>query len=337
MRAATLRAFNRPLALEERPTPEPGPGQALVRVEASGLCHMDIHVVRGDWPSAPTLPLVPGHEGVGIVERVGAGAGRLREGDRVAVPWLGWACGRCDLCLAGQENLCPERESTGFSRDGAWASHVLANADYLAAVPDGIDPFEAAPLACAGLTAYHAVRRAGVGPSDLVAVFGVGGVGHLAIQYARVAGAEAVAVDLFDDKLALARELGALEAVSAQEDDPAERIQALGGADAAIVVAASARACEQAYASLAPAGRLVLVAFPMGGEMRLPVGRTVAGGLRVLGSLGGTRLELRQVFALHGAGRTRVRYERRPLADVNHALRQLEAGQVEARVVFDPS
>jgi len=271
MKAAVVRGFKQPLVIEDRPIPVPGDGQVLVKIEASGLCHTDIHAANGDWPVKPTPPFVPGHEGVGIVQRVGPGVTRVREGDRVAVPWLGWACGECDYCTTGWETLCERQKNSGYSVDGGWAEYALASGAYVGKVPEGIDPFEAAPLTCAGVTTYKAVKVSGARSSDLVAIFGVGGLGHLAMQYALIAGAKVVAVDLFDEKLQMAKELGAAYTVNAREQDPAAAIKALGGADVAISLAVSPKAFEQAYGSLrrgSAARRLVVHLQRAGGSDR---------------------------------------------------------------------
>src|SRR5262245_40020698 len=237
MRAAVVTAFDRPLEIMEREVPSPGEGEVVVRLETSGLCHTDIHAAHGDWPVKPSPPFVPGHEGVGIVTAVGAGVTRPQVGDRVAIPWLGWACGECEWCIKGWETLCPHQHNTGYSIDGSYADAVIASARFVVRVPDGIDPLDAAPLTCAGVTTYKAVKVAKVGPSDLVAVFGVGGLGHLAVQYAVIAGGTVVAIDVTEDKLAMARDLGASYTVNAAYDDPDILLCELGGADAAIVTA----------------------------------------------------------------------------------------------------
>ena len=335
MRAAVVKEFKKPLVIEDRQVPEPADGQVLVKIEASGLCHTDMHAANGDWPVKPTPPFVPGHEGVGIVYRVGRGVTRVSEGDRVAIPWLGWACGECEYCLTGWETLCERQQNSGYSVDGGWADYALASASYVGKVPDGIDPFEAAPLTCAGVTTYKAVKVSGARSSDLVAIFGVGGLGHLALQYALIAGAQVVAVDLFEEKLAMAKELGAAYTVNARQEDPAAAIKALGGADAAISLAVSPKAFEQAYASLRRGGTLVFVGLPADNYIKLPIFETVLNGTKVLGSIVGTRIDQRDVFDLHAAGKTEVVYERRRLEDVNNAIREVETGQVKARLVFD--
>ena len=335
MKAAVVHDFQQPLRIQDIAKPEPGPGQVVVKLETSGLCHTDIHAAHGDWPVKPTPPFVPGHEGVGLVERTGPGVSGLREGDRVAVPWLGWACGFCEYCASGRETLCPDQRNTGYSVDGCYAEYVLAEAAYVGRVPDRVNPMDAAPLSCAGVTTYKAVKVSGARSSDLVAVFGIGGLGHLAVQYARIAGASVAAVDLVDSKLELARELGAEHTINAATEDPSDAIQAVGGADAAICLAVSPKACEQAFKSLKRGGTLVFVALPADNYVRLPIFETVLQGMTVVGSIVGTRVDLAETFELHADGRTRVVRETRQLDDVNEAFEQIEKGVVDARLVFD--
>jgi propanol-preferring alcohol dehydrogenase len=336
MRAAVVEDFTKPLVVKEVPKPVPGPGEIVVHVETSGLCHTDIHAAHGDWPVKPTPPFIPGHEGIGIVEEIGAGVTEVAVGDRVAMPWLGYACGTCDYCVSGWETLCLEQRNTGYSIDGGFAEYVKANARYVVKVPRGVDPVDAAPLTCAGVTTYKAIKVAGTRPSDLVAIFGVGGLGHLALQYARIAGGRVVAVDLHDEKLELAKELGAEFTVNAAEQDPAEAIQALGGADRAIALAVTPQAFEQAYRSLRRGGTLVFVGLPADNAIELPIFETVLNGITVVGSIVGTRVDLREVFELHAAGMTKVITEVRPLATVNGAIEDVKAGRVPARIVFVP-
>ncbi len=336
MRAAVVHEFGQPLTIDERPRPVAGHGEIVVRVEASGLCHTDIHAAHGDWPVKPEPPFTPGHEGVGIVVEIGPGVTEVSLGDRVAMPWLGYACGTCDHCVSGWETLCLEQRNMGYSMDGGFAEYAKAFAKYVVTVPDGIDPFDAAPLTCAGVTTYKAVKVAGTRSSDLVAVFGVGGLGHMAIQYAAIAGGRVIAVDVSDEKLELARELGAEFTVNATKDLPDQVIQRLGGADQAIALAVSPESFEQAYRSLRRGGTLVFVALPRENVMRLPIFETVLNGITVVGSIVGTRVDLREVFELHAAGKTKVIYETRPLAQVNEAFEDVLTGHVPARIVFEP-
>jgi alcohol dehydrogenase, propanol-preferring len=336
MCAAVVHDFAEPLRLEDVPLPVAGTGEIVVRIEASGLCHTDIHAAHGDWPVKPTLPFTPGHEGVGIVEQIGRGVTEVAVGDRVAIPWLGYACGTCEYCVSGWETLCLEQKNMGYSLDGSFADYVKAYGRYVVKVPDGVDPIDAAPLTCAGVTTYKAIKVAGTRPSDLVAVFGVGGLGHLAIQYAAIAGGRVVAVDVLDEKLELAEELGAEFVVNASRQDPVEFIRELGGADQAIALAVSPASFEQAYGSLRRGGTLVFVALPAENHIQLPIFETVLNGITVVGSIVGTRVDLREVFELHAAGKTRVIRETRSFAEVNEAIAEVEAGRVPARIVFTP-
>lgn len=336
MLAAVVHDFRAPLSLEDVPRPVPGLEQVLVRIEASGLCHTDIHAARGEWPVKPTPPFIPGHEGVGTVVAVGPGNPHgLEPGMRVALPWLGYACGDCAYCNTGWETLCEHQRNTGYSMNGGLAEYAVGFARHAVRVPDGVDPLDAAPLTCAGVTTFKAVKVSGAAPAGLVAVFGAGGLGHLAVQYARIAGAAVVAVDTNAARLETARELGADHLVHAGEQDPAPAIQALGGADQVIATAVQPVAFEQGLESLRRGGTLVCVGLPADNEMKLPIFETVLGGLTVKGSIVGTHHDLEQVFELHRRGRTRVLRTEQSLADVNEAIESVLDGSAPApRLVF---
>lgn len=336
MKAAVVTDFTAPLELRDLPIPEPGPGQVLVRIEASGLCHTDIHAAHGDWPVRPAPPFIPGHEGVGRIEALGAGVHDRTIGQRVAIAWLGYACGHCRYCIAGWETLCLSQQNSGYSVNGAFAEYAVVAAGFATPVPDGVSARDAAPLSCAGVTTYKAVKVARVAPAEQVAVFGVGGLGHLAVQYARIAGGLVIGVDVADDKLAMATELGADHVVNAAETDPVEAIQDLGGADVAIALAANPRSFEQAWHSLRRGGRLVCVALPAdNAALSVPIFDAVLNGKSVIGSIVGTRNDLADVFALHAAGRTKVIAVDRKLDEVNAAIEDVLGGRVTARVVFE--
>ncbi|MFC9462488.1 alcohol dehydrogenase AdhP [Streptomyces sp. NPDC056637] len=335
MKAAVVTDFTRPLEIQHRVIPRPAAQQVLVRMEASGLCHTDIHAAAGDWPVKPVPPFVPGHEGIGIVEDLGERVGHINVGDRVAIGWLGEACGHCDHCVSGWETLCLKQRNSGYSLDGSFSEYAVAHGDYVVKVPEGLDPLDAAPLTCAGVTTYKAVKVSGAGPGKRVLISGIGGLGHLALQYARIAGAETVAVDVTDDKLRLAHELGADHVIDARTQDVAEAVRGLGGADVAIGLAVSNASLRAAYGSLRRHGTLVLVALPAGGKLELPVFEHVLEGKSVIGSIVGTRQDLAEVFQLHRLGRTRVIREQRRLKEVNEAIEDILAGRVTARLVFD--
>ncbi len=338
MKAAVVTAFTEALQIVERDIPVPTTGQVLVRLETCGLCHTDIHAARGDWPVQPGLPFVPGHEGVGIVEALGEGVTSRRIGERVAIAWLGSACGACRYCIDGRETLCEKQANSGYSVDGAFAEYAVASADYVVPVPDGVSSVDAAPLSCAGVTTYKAMRVAQIQPTERVGVFGIGGLGHLAVQYAAIMGGTVVAIDISDDKLDLAIELGATHVVNAGRIEPIAAIEALGGLDVAVVLAASPHVFEEAFASLRRGGRLICVALPGdAATMNIPIFETVLKGISIIGSIVGTRQDLAEVFALHAAGRTSVVAETRSIDDVNEAIADVLTGQVTARLVFDYS
>ena len=304
-------------------------------METCGVCHTDIHAAHGDWPAKPTPPFIPGHEGVGIIESVGSGVGDERIGQRVAMPWLGYACGSCRHCVSGWETLCESQLNTGYSIDGGYAELAVAAADFVVPVPEAVSSIDASPLTCAGVTTYKAVAVGGVGPADRVAVFGIGGLGHLAVQYARIAGGFVTAVDVNDTKLALATELGADHVVNSTRTDPVEAITSRGGADVAIVLAVVPAVFEQAFRSLRRGGRLICVSMPAHGAFPVPIFETVVGGITVTGSIVGTRNDLRDVFDLHAAGRTRVIAETRKLDEINDCFADVLAGRVPARLVIE--
>ncbi|HEY2716913.1 MAG TPA: zinc-dependent alcohol dehydrogenase [Solirubrobacterales bacterium] len=337
MKAAVVHDFSQPIGVEEVPIPEPGPEQVLVEIETCGLCHTDIHAARGEWPVKPSPPFIPGHEGVGRVVSLGPGNPHgIEAGMRVALPWLGYACGDCRYCNSGWETLCERQLNMGYSIDGGFAEYAVGYARHVVRVPDGVDLLSAAPLTCAGVTTFKAVKVSGAGPADLVAVFGAGGLGHLAIQYAAAVGAEVVAVDVNEARLRTARELGAEHLVNATEEDPATELKRLGGADAAISTAVTPTAFEQALGGLARGGTLVCVGLPADNAMKLPIFETVLEGLTVRGSIVGTHRDLEEVFELHRRGVTRVECAPCALDDVNTAIGQVLDGSAPApRLVFD--
>lgn len=334
MRAAVVPELGAKLEVRQLVVPEPGPGQVLVKIEASGLCHTDIHAAHGDWPVKPEPPFVPGHEGVGVVTATGPGATLHKVGDRVAIAWLGSACGHCQYCVAGWETLCEAQQNSGYSVDGSYAEYTVADDRYVVDVPSEISSLDAAPLTCAGVTTFKAIKVARLQPGETVSIVGIGGLGHLAVQYARLLGARVIAVDVEDAKLDLARALGADLTVNAVRTDPVQAITDYGGADVAIVTAASPRTFEQAYASLRRGGRLCCVGLPADDKIAISVFDTVLSGKQVIGSIVGTRNDLADVFALHAAGRTKVIAEPRRLEDVNACFDEVLAGHVPARLVF---
>ncbi|WP_342515299.1 alcohol dehydrogenase AdhP [Sporosarcina sp. FSL K6-1522] len=335
MQAAVVSEFKQELVVQEVQKPKPGPGQALVKIEACGVCHTDLHAAHGDWPVQPKLPLIPGHEGVGIVEEIGEGVTAVKVGDRVGIPWLYSACGECDYCLSGQETLCHDQENGGYSVDGAYAEYCLAAADYVAKIPDGLSSVDAAPILCAGVTTYKALKVSGAKPGDWVAIYGIGGLGHVALQYAKAMGFNVVAVDIADEKLELAKSLGADETVNGLKEDPVEAIQSrLGGVQASISVAVTKKAFEQAYGSVKRGGTLVVVGLP-NDELPIPIFNTVLNGVTVKGSIVGTRIDMKEALEFAARGKVKAQIETAPLSEINNIFKNMEQGKINGRIVLE--
>lgn len=335
MKAAVVSEFKKGLDVQDVPKPKPGPGQALVKIEACGVCHTDLHAAHGDWPVKPKLPLIPGHEGVGVVEQIGEGVTTVKVGDRVGIPWLYSACGECDYCLSGKETLCLDQENGGYSVDGAYAEYCLAAADYVAKIPDGLSSVDAAPILCAGVTTYKALKVSGAKPGDWVAIYGIGGLGHVALQYAKAMGFNVVAVDIADEKLTLAKELGADETVNGLKEDPVEAIQSrLGGVQASISVAVTKKAFEQAYESVKRGGTLVVVGLP-NDELPIPIFNTVLNGVTVKGSIVGTRIDMKEALDFAARGKVKAQIETAPLSEINSIFSKMEQGKINGRIVLE--
>ena len=336
MRAALLHSFAEPLVVSDIPAPAPAPDEVLIRVEACGVCHSDLHIIDGDLPgfrAAAKLPLVPGHEVVGRVIERGAEVAHLELGQRVGVAWLHASCGVCELCSDGLENLCRKGVVTGLHVDGGFAELMRAKASHALPIPDALTSLEAAPLFCAGVTVYRALNNAGVRAGQRVAVFGVGGLGHLAVQIARAFGAEVIALDMSEDKLALARALGAAHALPAADPESGKSIRKLGGAHVALVTSAAKAAYDAALKVLRPTGTLAVVGLAAE-PLSFPALTLVGGELRVVGSAVGTRQDLRAVLELAASGKLRCRTESAPLEEVNQVFERMRAGRISGRVVL---
>ena len=334
MRAMVLDAPRRPLRCRAMKVPTPGPGQVLIRVHACAVCRTDLHVVDGDL-TEPKLPLVPGHEIVGSVATLGPGVDRFAVGDRVGVPWLGWTCGECEFCREGNENLCSRQKITGVTVDGGYAEFVKAPATHSLKIPDGLSALEAAPLFCAGLTVYRALKGAGIVPGQRLAVFGIGGLGHLAVQFGRAFGAEVTAIDISDEKLELARTFGAADALNAATTDVVKQLRRKGGVHVSLVTSAAKAAYDTAFSCLRPAGTLLVVGLPAENICFPPI-LMAAREVRIHASTVGTRQEMREVLAMAVAGKILCRVVKRPLAEANEALDLLRKGEVSGRIVLTP-
>ena len=336
MKAAVVREFGKPLTIEEAPIPEPGPGEIQVAIRASGVCHTDLHAAEGDWPVKPNPPFIPGHEGVGFVSAVGRDVRHVKEGDRVGVPWLYTACGHCRHCLGGWETLCAEQKNTGYSVNGGFAEYVVADPNYVGHLPDNIDFAEIAPVLCAGVTVYKGLKVTDTRPGDWVVISGVGGLGHMAVQYAKAMGLNVAAVDIAEDKLALARRLGASLTVNALEADPATVIkrETGGGAQGVLVTAVSRKAFEQAIGMVARGGTVSLNGLPPG-DFPLDIFGMVLNGITVRGSIVGTRLDLQESIDFAARGKVKATIHSARIEEINDVFAKMRKGQIEGRIVLD--
>jgi propanol-preferring alcohol dehydrogenase len=336
MQAAVVEQFGKPLALKECDIPVPGPGQILVKIEACGVCHTDVHAWHGDWPVKPALPFIPGHEAIGLVVALGSGVTAVRAGERVGVPWLYSACGHCEDCLSAWETVCAEAQFGGYTKNGGFAEYLLADPDYVAHIPSGLTPTEAAPLICAGITTYKGIKETGAKPGQWIAISGIGGLGHLGIQYAKAMGLLVCAMDIDDGKLAHAKQVGADLTVNSKAADAVTQVkhQTGGGAHGVLITAPSLVAFKQGVGLTRKRGTCVLVGLPPG-EFPTPLFDVVANCLTIRGSFVGTRQDMAEALAFAAAGKVRADIELQPLSAVNQVLERLEHGHVASRVVID--
>ena len=335
MKAAVVREFGKPLVIEEVAVPRPAVGDVLVRIEACGVCHTDLHAAEGDWPVKPNPPFIPGHEGVGHVVAVGAGVRHVKEGDRVGIPWLYSACGHCEHCLGGWETLCEQQQNTGYSVNGGFAEYALANADYVGHLPKEIGFVEIAPVLCAGVTVYKGLKVTETRPSNWVVISGIGGLGHMAVQYAKAMGLNVAAVDVDEAKLDLARRLGATVTVNAMTTDPVAYLKKeIGGAHGALVTAVSPKAFEQALGMMRRRGTVSLVGLPPG-SFPLDIFGMVLNGVTVRGSIVGTRLDLQESLDFAALGKVKATVSTDRLENINAVFQRMHQGRIEGRVVLD--
>jgi len=336
MHVAVVEHFGKPLVQQEWEIPSPGAGQILVKTEACGVCHTDLHAATGDWPLKPKLPFIPGHEAIGRIAAVGSGVKIVREGDRVGVPWLYSACGHCEHCLAAWETVCAVAEFGGYTRNGGFAEYVIADPNYVAHIPDGLDPKLAAPLICAGITTYKGIKETRAKPGEWIVISGAGGLGHLAIQYAKVMGLRVCAVDIDDGKLALAQKMGADFVVNAKHGEPEEAVKKAtsGGAHGVLITAPSLGAFKQGVGMTRKRGTCVLVGLPPG-DFPVPLFDVVANCITIRGSFVGTREDMAETLAFAAEGKIKADIELQPLSAINEIFNRLEHGKVAGRVVLD--
>ena len=337
MKAAVLHALKAPLTIEQVAIPEPGYGDLLIKVMACGVCHSDLHAIEGDWTPLPVLPLIPGHEVAGTVAKLGPGVTGFALGDAVGVPWLYSACGQCEFCLAGMETICKAAEATGYTKPGGYAEYVVAPAAYVGRLPAGTDPYAMAPILCAGVTTYRGLKRTNARPGQWVAVVGIGGLGHIAVQYARAMGLRVAAVDVSQEKLDLAKSLGAEITVNGAEMDPVAAIQAqIGGTHAAVVTAVASKAFEQAVLMLRPGGTVAYIGLPGGksDEIRASISAITNWELSVRGSNVGTRQDLNEAIAFAANGLVKATIRTAQLEEINTVLDDMRQGRIVGRVVL---
>ncbi|WP_416262211.1 alcohol dehydrogenase AdhP [Gibbsiella quercinecans] len=337
MKAAVVNAFGKPLVIDDVPVPEITPGKILIKIEATGVCHTDLHAVDGDWPIKPNPPFIPGHEGVGHIVAVGKGVKHVKEGDRVGVPWLYSACGHCEHCLGGWETLCHTQQNAGYSVNGSFAEYCLADANYVGILPKGVDFIGIAPILCAGVTVYKGLKMTNTKAGDWVVISGIGGLGHLAIQYARAMGLNVAAVDIDNDKLEFAKRLGATVVANAKEVDPGTWFhEQFGGAHGVLVTAVSPKAFAQATTVMRRGGTMVLNGLPPG-RFDLSIFDMVLDGITVRGSIVGTRKDLQEALDFAGHKKVAAEVTAEPLENINDIFTRMREGHITGRVVVDMS
>jgi alcohol dehydrogenase, propanol-preferring len=336
MKAAVVRSFGRPLAIEDVPIPTPGPAEVLVKVRACGVCHTDLHAASGDWPVKPTPPFIPGHEAAGIVAMLGPGVESLKVGDPVGVAWLHDACMQCEYCETGWETLCEHQHNTGYSVNGGFAEYVIASAAFVARLPAKVNFAAIAPILCAGVTTYKGLKETEARPGEWMVIFGVGGLGHIAIQYAKAMGLKVVGVDIAQDKLELARKTGADHAINALAKDALDDVLAAtnGGAHGVLVTAVSTPAFAQALHMVRRKGTVSLVGLPPG-EFPTPIFDVVLKRITVRGSIVGTRRDLDEAIAFAANGKVRAEFSKAPLAEINTIFERMKSGKIDGRIVLD--
>ncbi|MBC8987951.1 alcohol dehydrogenase AdhP [Pedobacter sp. N36a] len=334
MKAAVISEFGKPLQIEEVEVKRPGRNQILVKVIASGVCHTDLHAVSGDWPVKPKMPLIPGHEGVGYVVALGPEVNNVKEGDLVGVPWLYSACGGCDHCITGWETLCESQQNGGYSVDGSFAEYVIADARYVGHLPANSNLLEMAPILCAGVTVYKGLKETEVKPGEWVAISGIGGLGHVAVQYAKAMGMHVAAIDIADDKLELATKLGADLVVNAMKQNPGEFLKKeTGGMHGALVTAVSPIAFKQGLETLRRKGTMALNGLPPG-NFDLSIFDTVLNRITIRGSIVGTRKDLQEAIEFAAEGKVKATVTAAKLEDINEVFDQMKAGKIDGRIVL---
>jgi alcohol dehydrogenase, propanol-preferring len=336
MKAAVVRNLGMPLAIEDVPVPQPGAGEVLVKVKACGVCHSDLHAASGDWPVKPVPPFIPGHEVAGITAALGPGVTNLQIGDAVGVAWLHDSCLRCEYCETGWETLCEHQHNTGYSVNGGFAEYVIASAAFAARLPVQTDFARIAPILCAGVTTYKGLKETEARPGEWVVISGVGGLGHIAIQYAKAMGLKVAAIDVAADKLKLAQTMGADLAVNGLAENAIEQVlnATRGGAHGVLVTAVSTAAFAQALKVVRRKGTVSLVGLPPG-EFPTPIFDVVLKRLSIRGSIVGTRRDLDEAIAFALDGKVNAEITKAPLEEINDIFVRMKSGRIDGRIVLD--
>ncbi len=336
MKAAVVREFGKPLVIEEVAIPEVGPGQALMKVVATGVCHTDLHAAEGDWPVKPTPPFIPGHEGVGYITAVGAGVTSVKEGDRVGVPWLYSACGHCEFCLSGWETLCKAQKNAGYSVNGSFAEYCLVDPNYVGHLPANVEYTPVAPILCAGVTVYKGLKETETKPGQWVVVSGVGGLGHVAVQYAKAMGMNVIGLDISAEKLDLAKRMGADAVVNGLDADAVAQVEQItgGGAHGVLVTAVSSKAFALARDLIRRHGTMALCGLPPG-DFPVSIFDLVLNRKTLRGSIVGTRLDMAECLGFAAEGKVKVNYSTAKLEDINDVFDRMKAGKIDGRIVIE--
>ncbi len=332
MRVVQVAEPNGPLELVEREVPAPGPGEALIRVQACGVCHSDSYAKTGGFPGM-SHPLVPGHEIAGVIAALGDGVRVWEVGQRVGVGWFGGNCGYCAQCRRGDLINCENMDIPGVTRDGGYADYVVVPASAMALIPDELSAQDAAPLLCAGITTYNALRRSGAMAGELVAILGVGGLGHLGVQFAAKLGFDTVAIARGREKEELARRLGARHYIDSTAQDPAAELQRLGGASVILATVTSAPAMSAVIGGLGARGRLIVVGASME-PIQVPPAMLIGGSRSIAGHASGTSKDSEDTLAFSVLADVRPMIETVPLERAGEAYERMMSGQARFRMVI---
>ncbi|RDU54703.1 alcohol dehydrogenase AdhP [Helicobacter sp. MIT 01-3238] len=345
MKAAVVKEFGKPLVIQEVPIPEPRDGEVLVKIEACGVCHTDLHAVDGDWPVKPNLKalgsggFIPGHEGVGFVVKVGKGVTHIKEGDAVGIPWLYSACGHCEHCMAGWETLCEKQDNGGYSVNGGFAEYAIADANYVGILQKDVNFLNIAPILCAGVTVYKGLKVTEARPGQWVAISGIGGLGHLAVQYAKAMGLNVAAIDVSDDKLELAKKYGAEVVANAKtlgEEGTIKKIieETNGGTHGVLVTAVHPIAFKQALGVVRRGGTVAMNGLPPG-EFPVNIFDMILNGVTIRGSIVGTRLDLQEAIRFAEEQKVHAHVAPAKLEDINDIFARMKQGKIDGRMVLD--